>query len=82
MKLYKNLNVVSSDSMSHLGEAVSGLAMSNIKLWHLEDDVRREDLPDSEIVKTKRSIDTTNQERNNFMDKVDEILENAVNKAK
>jgi len=82
VKLYKNLNVVSSDSMSHLGEAVSGLAMSNIKLWHLEDDVRREDLPDSEIVKTKRSIDTTNQERNNFMDKVDEILENAVNKAK
>ena len=82
VKLYKNLNVVSSDSMNQLGEAVSGLAMSNIKLWHLEDDVRREDLSDSEIVKTKRSIDTTNQERNNFMDKVDEILENAVNKAK
>ena len=56
--------------------------MSNIKLWHLEDDVRREDLPDSEIVKTKRSIDTTNQERNNLMDKVDEILENALNQAK
>ena len=56
--------------------------MSNIKLWHFEDEVRRDDVSDSEIVKTKRSIDTTNQERNNFMDKVDEILEKAVRQAK
>ncbi|MBT7272003.1 MAG: DUF4254 domain-containing protein, partial [Nitrospina sp.] len=63
-------------------EAVSKLAMSNIKLWHLEDEVRREDLPDIDVVKTKRKIDTNNQERNNFMDKVDEILENFVKKAK
>lgn len=68
--------------MDQMGEAVSGLAMSNIKLWHFEDDVRRDDLPDSEIVKIKRSIDTTNQERNNLMDKVDEILESVVNKGK
>jgi len=71
VKLYKNLNVTSSEDLNHLGEAVSKLAMSNIKLWHLEDEVRREDLPDTDIVKTKRKIDTNNQERNNFMDKVD-----------
>ena len=82
VKLYKNLNVASSVGLSKLGDAVSGLAMSNIKLWHLEDEVRREDLPDAEIVKTKRTIDTTNQERNNFMDKVDEILEQTVNQTK
>ena len=82
VKLYKNLNVVSSDGLSQLGEAVSKLAMSNIKIWHLEDEVRRDDLPDSIIVRTKRSIDTTNQERNNLMDKVDEILENAVKQVK
>ena len=82
VKLYKNLNVVSSDGLSQLGEAVSKLAMSNIKIWHLEDEVRRDDLPDSIIVRTKRSIDTTNQERNNLMDKVDEILENAVKQSK
>ena len=56
--------------------------MSNIKLWHLEDEVRREDLPDADIVKIKRTIDTNNQERNNFMDKVDEILENFVKQTK
>jgi len=82
LKLYKNLNVTSAEDVNHLGEAVSKLAMSNIKLWHLEDEVRREDLPDTDIVKTKRKIDTNNQERNNFMDKVDEILENFVKQAK
>ena len=82
VKLYKNLNVTSSGDVTQLGEAVSKLAMSNIKLWHFEDEARRDDVPDSEIVKTKRSIDTTNQERNNFMDKVDEILEKAVKQAK
>ena len=82
VKLYKNLNVVSSEDLNHLGETVSKLAMSNIKLWHLEDEVRREDLPDTDIVKIKRTIDTNNQERNNFMDKVDEILENFVKQAK
>ena len=82
VKLYKNRNVTSAEGVNNLGEAVSKLAMSNIKLWHLEDEVRREDLPDTDIVKTKRKIDTNNQERNNFMDKVDEILENFVKKAK
>ena len=82
VKLYKNLNVTSADDVNHLGEAVSKLAMSNIKLWHLEDEVRREDLPDTDIVKTQPKIDSKNQERNNFMDKVDEILENFVKQAK
>jgi len=82
IKLYKNLNVISSEGLNHLGETVSKLAMSNIKLWHLEDEGRREDLPDADIVKIKRTIDTNNQERNNFMDKVDEILENFVKQAK
>ena len=82
VKLYKNLNVTSAEDVNHLGEAVSKLAMSNIKLWHLEDEVRREDLPDADVVKTKRKIDTNNQERNNFMDKVDEILEDFVKQAR
>ncbi len=74
IKMYTNTNVSSSDSIKQLGEAVSELAFRNIKLWHCEDEVRRTDLPDAEIVKIKRLIDTTNQERNNLMDKVDEIL--------
>ena len=75
IKLYDNTNVSSSDSIKKLGEAVSELAIRNIKLWHCEDEVRRTDLADVEIVKIKRRIDTTNQERNDLMDKVDEILQ-------
>ena len=74
IKMYTNTNVSSSAEIKNLGEAVSELAFRNIKLWHLEDEVRRTDLPDSSIVQTKRKIDSTNQERNNLMDKVDEIL--------
>ena len=75
IKMYTNTNVSSSDSIEKLGEAVSELAFRNIKLWHCEDEVRRTDLADSEIVKIKRRIDTTNQERNDLMDKVDKILQ-------
>jgi hypothetical protein len=75
IKMYTNTNVSSSDSIKKLGEAVSELAFRNIKLWHCEDEVRRTDLEDSVIVKIKRRIDTTNQERNDLMDKVDEILQ-------
>jgi hypothetical protein len=75
IKMYTNTNVSSSDSIQKLGEAVSELAFRNIKLWHCEDEVRRTDLADSEIVKIKRRIDTTNQERNDLMDKVDQILQ-------
>ena len=75
IKMYTNTNVSSSNSIKKLGEAVSELAFRNIKLWHCEDEVRRTDLEDSEIVKIKRRIDTTNQERNDLMDKVDQILQ-------
>jgi hypothetical protein len=74
IKMYTNTNVSSSEAIKELGSAVSELACRNIKIWHLEDEVRRTDLPDATIVQTKRKIDTTNQERNDLMDKVDEIL--------
>ena len=74
VKLYRNTNVSSLENINKLGEAVSELAMSNTRIWHLEDEVRREDLLDSEIVKLKRKIDQNNQERCNLVDKVDEIL--------
>lgn len=74
VKMYDNKNVKPTDTIKELGLAISELAMRNIRCWHLEDEVRREDLPDTEIVQLKRKIDATNQERNDLMDKVDEIL--------
>ena len=79
IKMYTNTNVSSSANVNRLGQAISELAFRNIKLWHCEDDVRRTDLMDSEIVQIKRRIDTTNQERNDLIDKVDEILQEKSN---
>ena len=74
IKMYDNKNVKPTDAIKELGLAVSELSLRNIRCWHLEDEVRRDDLPDSEIVQLKRQIDATNQERNDLMDKIDEIL--------
>ena len=82
MKLYDNPAAVSAEGMDDLGNAISELALRNIKLWHLEDEVRRTDIPDAEVVRLKREIDTANQERNNFIDKIDEILWVQANKRK
>ena len=82
VKLYYNTNVSSFDNVNKLGEAVSELAVRNNRMWHLEDEVRREDLSDSEVVKLKRKIDQTNQERCDLVDKVDEILKQATNQNK
>jgi hypothetical protein len=74
IKLYVNRGAESSKGVLKLGEAVSELALRNIRLWHLEDEVRRPGLSDAQVVKVKRAIDSANQERNDLMDKVDEIL--------
>ncbi len=78
VKLYQNRNVSSSDAIVDMGQAIGELTIRNIRLWHLEDEVRRTDISDAEIVACKRKIDTANQERNDLMDKVDEILEQQV----
>ena len=82
VKLYKNLNVSSFDRLTKLGAAVSELVIRNSRTWHLEDEVRREDLPDAKIVQLKRKIDKTNQERCDLVDKIDEILERASSRKK
>lgn len=75
LKLYENLKARALDGVDGLGTAISELASRNIKLWHLEDEVRRTDIPDSQVAECKRKIDGANQERNDLIDKIDEILE-------
>ena len=80
LKLYQNLNVENVDGLNGLGAAISELALRNIRLWNLEDEVRSKDISDSQIADCKRKIDTNNQERNDLIDKVDQILESKANK--
>lgn len=46
----------------------------NFVLWHQEDLARRDDLPDAEIKRAKRRIDSNNQLRNNAMEHLDEWI--------
>jgi hypothetical protein len=61
-----------------LGQAISGLAQKNLELWHLEDEARRKNAGLAHIGEVKGKIDLTNQQRNDFIDKIDELFEKKV----
>ena len=44
--------------------------------WHVEDEIRRPDLPDSDLVKFKRQIDSLNQKRTDLVEKLDDYFLN------
>lgn len=55
--------------------------LRNFQLWHEEDVARRDDLGPERIRQAKRVIDRNNQERNNFIEKMDEGLVTALQPA-
>lgn len=46
----------------------------NFQLWHEEDIARRRDVSDSQIAQVKRNIDGFNQQRNDWIERLDEAL--------
>ena len=46
----------------------------NFLLWHEEDVARRRDVSDAEIARVKRAIDGYNQQRNDWIERIDETL--------
>ncbi|WCL50582.1 DUF4254 domain-containing protein [Leptospira sp. GIMC2001] len=42
--------------------------------WHIEDEIRRPDIPVDEIVKLKRSIDSLNQDRTDTVERLDDFV--------
>jgi hypothetical protein len=46
----------------------------NYLLWHEEDIARSKDVPDSTIAQVKRAIDRYNQQRNDYIEKLDDWL--------
>jgi hypothetical protein len=82
LKLYnavKDMNRI--PQTTSLGKAISGLAEKNLELWHLEDEARRKDVGLDYIGGVKRKIDLTNQQRNDFIDKIDELFEKKIKKS-
>ena len=59
-------------------DSVYGLACEqhsyNFQLWHQEDIARSPDATDKEIANVKRSIDKLNQQRNDWIEKIDQWI--------
>ncbi len=69
--------MVSEDHDSPKG-MTQWIHFKNFTLWHLEDEARRDDIADEEIVKIKRSIDYNNQRRSEVIEKIDVWLANVL----
>ena len=79
LKLYnKPEHVGRIKASDSIAEAISGLMKKNLELWQLEDEARREDAPLSYIGEIKRKIDPANQQRNDYIDRIDELLERKI----
>jgi hypothetical protein len=59
---------------SALGAAVGREHVTNVQLWHEEDEARRPDVDDGVIAGVKRRIDRLNQRRNDLIEAIDEAL--------
>jgi Protein of unknown function (DUF4254) len=53
---------------------VSEQHLANFQLWHIEDQARAPRASDREVAELKRSIDRTNQRRNDLMERCDSLL--------
>ena len=56
----------------NFGTLISQLARVNITLWHEEENARSDD--DHSVAKAKRQIDRLNQQRNDLIEKLDELV--------
>ena len=72
-KLAPAENPYEKDSMDHI--LYSKNQIDTIQ-WHVEDEIRRADIPDSDIAKLKRQIDALNQERTNLVEVLDDYFLN------
>jgi len=61
----------------NIGKLVSDLSRTNIELWHEEDRARSDN--DREVANAKRNIDKLNQKRNDLIEKIDDVLLEALN---
>ncbi|MGH8482025.1 MAG: DUF4254 domain-containing protein [Nevskiaceae bacterium] len=59
------------DGAADLRSLVLAQHFCNFSLWNHEDEARRRDVADAYIADTKRAIDTWNQRRNDFIERID-----------
>lgn len=66
---------------SGLGAAIGREHLTNVRLWHEEDEARRPDVDDAVIAGVKRRIDRLNQRRNDLIEAIDDAMTSALEDA-
>jgi len=64
-------NASAADSLL---EIIRSQHATNFLLWHIEDEARRPGATDADLARVKRTIDSTNQLRNDLAERCDEFL--------
>ena len=70
----EDLGWSSGSPSSDLGAAIGREHLTNVRLWHEEDEARRPDVDDQVIAGVKRRIDRLNQRRNDLIEAIDEAM--------
>jgi Protein of unknown function (DUF4254) len=74
----RHWHVVQEDTIARAGSdwlmAVERQHRANFNLWHIEDKARTPNASDEDVAAVKRSIDATNQQRNDLAEELDRIL--------
>ena len=79
VKLYNNPpSTLKIDKITHFGPLVDLLSQINISLWELEDQVRIKGIPYKRVAHLKKQIDLGNKNRNDAIDRIDELLERRI----
>lgn len=83
LKLYNKPTIIGKiGKIDSLSNAIDGLSKKNLQLWQLEDQARRQDVSLSYIGGIKRKIDVANQQRNDLIDKIDELFNEKIKKSR
>lgn len=79
LKLYNEPRLtVKIDGLKNIGLCIDKLAKTNIELWNLEDEARRENVNNAYIGKIKKKINIANQKRNDLIDAIDRLVKKKI----
>jgi len=79
IKLYKNPpSALNLKKIGKLGKLIDLLAKINTRQWGLEDQIREKGIAYKKIAGLKKEIDLSNKDRNDSIDRIDEVLEKQI----